>query len=71
MERFVGMDLDILVEERVKDESVSLGRGYLHAAEVDGSVVILSGKPVPGTLVRCRIIKRNGIDLEAVPVDEL
>ncbi len=71
MDRFVGTDMDVLIEERIKEEPISLGRAYLHAAEVDGSVVVLSDKPAPGTVVRCRITRRNGIDLEAVPFDEL
>ena len=71
MNRFVGLDMDILIEERIESESMALGRAYLHAAEVDGSVVVLSDKAIPGKLIKCRITKRNGIDLEAVPVDEL
>lgn len=71
MDRFVGLDMDVLIEERVEAESMALGRAYLHAAEVDGSVVVLSDKVTPGKLIICRITKRNGIDLEAVPVDEL
>lgn len=71
MERFVGLDMDILIEERIESENMALGRAYIHAAEVDGSAVVLSGKVVPGKLIRCRITKRNGIDLEAVPLDEL
>ena len=71
MDRFIGKDLDILIEEKVEAESMALGRAYLHAAEVDGSVVVLSDKAVPGKMMQCRITGRNGIDLEAVPLDEL
>jgi len=71
MDRFVGMDLDVLIEENVEEESMALGRAYLHAAEVDGSVVVLSSKAIPGKIMECRITGRNGIDLEAVPLDEL
>jgi ribosomal protein S12 methylthiotransferase len=71
MDRFVDKKMDILIEEKVEGESLALGRGYIHAAEVDGSVVVLSDKAVPGKLLRCKIIRRNGIDLEAVPLDEL
>lgn len=71
MDRFVGLDLDVLIEEKVEAESMALGRAYLHAAEVDGSVVVLSDKAVPGKIMECRITGRNGIDLEAVPLDEL
>jgi ribosomal protein S12 methylthiotransferase len=71
MNRFVGLDMNILIEERIETESMALGRAYLHAAEVDGSVVVLSDRAAPGKLIKCRITRRNGIDLEAVPVDEL
>ncbi len=71
MERYTGKELDILVEENVTGDPFSFGRGYLQAPEVDGSTVILSDKVKPGKTVRCRIVKSNGIDLEAVPVDEL
>jgi len=71
MERFIGLETDILIEENVKLESMALGRAYFHAAEVDGSVVVLTDKAVPGKFIKCKIIARNGIDLEAVPVSEL
>lgn len=71
MDRFIGKTLDILIEEKVEAESMALGRAYLHAAEVDGAVVVLSDKAVPGKLMECRISGRNGIDLEAVPLYEL
>ena len=71
MDRFIGLETDILIEEIVESESMALGRAYMHAAEVDGSVVVLSDKVIPGEFVRCRITGRNGIDLEAVPVSEL
>lgn len=96
MDRFVGRDLDVLVEEIVPDEPLALGRCYVQAPEVDGSVVINvpeadeapaggsgggggsaagsgsgRGAPrrvIPGELIRCRIVRRNGLDLEAVPL---
>ena len=36
----VGKTLDVLVEERVQGEELSLGRAYLQAPEVDGLVVV-------------------------------
>ncbi len=69
MERFVGRELDVLVEEKVEEEDLYLGRGYMHAPDVDGVVVINSNELSCGEFVRCRIIRRNGIDLEAVPVN--
>ncbi|MFW5687992.1 MAG: 30S ribosomal protein S12 methylthiotransferase RimO [Spirochaetota bacterium] len=70
MERLVGRELDVLVEELVPDEPLAIGRCYAHAPEVDGSVVINvpEGEVTPGSFVRCRIIRRNGLDVEAVPL---
>lgn len=66
MERFVGRRLDVLVEERVSNESLSIARGYLHAPEVDGSVVVRGDAHKPGDLVPVTVVRRNGLDLEAV-----
>jgi len=76
VDRLVGTDMDILIEEFVPDEPLALGRGYAHAPEVDGAVVVLTGDErertaagiEPGRRVRCRVIRRNGLDLEAVPL---
>jgi hypothetical protein len=54
------------VEEIVRGENLSLARGFMNAPEVDG-LVVLNGASVPaGNMCRGRIIRRNGIDLEAV-----
>ncbi len=67
MDRLVGKTLDVLVEENVPEEPLSLGRCYAHAPEVDGAVVINTQKPLePGSFVRCAIARRNGLDVEAV-----
>ncbi len=71
MERFAGMEMDILVEENVEGDPFSFGRGFLQAPEVDGSTVILTDRVKPGDVVRCRIVRSNGIDLEALPADEV
>ncbi len=60
----VGERLDVLVEEPVKGEELSIGRAYLQAPEVDG-LTVLRGSFTGGALVRARIIRRNGLDLEA------
>lgn len=70
MQRFVGRDLDVLVEELVPGEPLAIGRCYAQAPEVDGSVVVNApeGSLQPGAFVRCRVVRRNGLDLEAVPL---
>jgi ribosomal protein S12 methylthiotransferase len=69
MERFLGRDLEILIEEKFETpgeaEGLYLGRAYCQAPEVDGAVIISSDGPLnPGSLVRCGITGRAGIDLE-------
>lgn len=76
MDRFVGRDLEVLVEELVPEEPLAIGRCYAQAPEVDGAVVVhvpeeefaAARRVVPGRFVRCRVVKRNGLDLEAVPL---
>ena len=65
----VGKTVDILVEERVQGEDLSIGRAYMHAPEVDGLVVVRKSL-TPGEWARARITRRNGVDLEAEPVSE-
>jgi ribosomal protein S12 methylthiotransferase len=60
----VGTTLDVLVEEQVEGEDMSIGRGFLQAPDVDG-LVVLRRRCAPGTTARARITRRNGVDLEA------
>lgn len=66
LDRHVGSSLDVLVEEPFEDGQFSLGRAYLQAPDVDG-LVVLHGSFAPGSVVRARITRRNGLDLEAEP----
>jgi ribosomal protein S12 methylthiotransferase len=51
----------------VDQERIYLGRLYCQAPEVDGSVVLRSGKPlIPGSFVQGRISARRGFDLEMI-----
>ncbi|GHV38055.1 ribosomal protein S12 methylthiotransferase RimO [Spirochaetia bacterium] len=66
MDRFVGRELDVLVEEAVdEEEGLYLGRLYCQAPEVDGAAVINSDwNLAPGSMVRGRVVGRAGFDLE-------
>ena len=66
MDRYVGRTLQVLVEEPMNGVHLAIGRGYMHAPEVDGNVVVHGEGLVEGKRYDCRIVKRNGIDLEAV-----
>jgi ribosomal protein S12 methylthiotransferase len=71
MDRFVDRTLRVLVEEEVPEESMALGRAYLHAPEVDGTAIILSEGVKPGNWSDMKVVKRNNFDIEVVPHNEL
>ncbi len=62
----IGREIDVLVEEQVKNEALFLGRAYVHAPEVDGLVVVNGQGPLPGRIRRVMTTGRNGLDLEGV-----
>ena len=66
MDRFVGKELLLIVEEEVQEEPLFLTRAYMQAPEVDGLVVLRAENLEPGMIVRGKIIRRNSLDLEAV-----
>ena len=63
--RFVGTELDVLIEEPVEGEDLAIGRTIHQAPEVDGLTVVMGRNLVPGRVIRCGITRVNGIDLEA------
>jgi len=66
LERFIGRELAVLVEEKVQGEDLFLARGYLQAPEVDGLTVVHSTDLCAGERVLVKIVRCNGVDLEAV-----
>jgi ribosomal protein S12 methylthiotransferase len=64
LQRHVGSELEVLVEEPVLGEALALGRAYLQAPEVDGLVVLKASGLEAGRMCRVRIDRRNGVDLE-------
>ena len=67
MVRHLGKTYDVLIEEKIEGEDLYLGRIYAQAPEVDGLTVVRAEHLGIGNFVRCRIVRVNGIDLEAVP----
>jgi len=65
LDRWVGKDLEVLIEEPIKGSAMGLGRSFLQAQEVDGLVVVHGEGLIPGQVVQTRVTKRNGVDLEA------
>jgi ribosomal protein S12 methylthiotransferase len=68
LDSIVGSCLDVLIEESVEGEELSLGRSYMQAPEVDGLIVIHGKHLVPGTITRVKIVRRNGMDIDGIPV---
>jgi ribosomal protein S12 methylthiotransferase len=64
LERHLGRELEVLIEEPVRGEALALGRAYLQAPEVDGAVVVKAAGLEAGQRRRVRIERRNGLDLE-------
>ena len=80
LDSFIGKEIEVLVEELIQAEDktfLALGRAWFQAPEVDGTVVLnfnLNSKDIdgnqilPGSVVKAKILARNGFDLEAVAV---
>lgn len=66
LERFISRELTVLVEERVQGEDLFLARGYFQAPEVDGLTVVHGSDLQAGERALVKIVKCNGVDLEAV-----
>ena len=75
LQRYVGKELTVLVEEIIEaeNEGLAIGRAWFQAPEVDGSVVIryeLDDKSavsavVPGAVVSVKILASTGVDLDS------
>jgi ribosomal protein S12 methylthiotransferase len=77
MERFVGREYEVLIEEPFRKPEdgaggLYLGRTYCQAPEVDGvSLVQSETELVPGDLIQCRVRGRAGFDLRLEPIPKL
>ncbi|MDR0554194.1 MAG: 30S ribosomal protein S12 methylthiotransferase RimO [Treponema sp.] len=70
LDRFIGRELDVLVEERFHGaEGLYLGRLFCQAPEIDGAAVIRSESSLSlGEFARCKVFARAGFDLEVKPL---
>ena len=70
-EERIGEEYDVLVEGRIPEDEVYVGRTYLDAPEVDGFVFFESDRElVSGELIRVRIVDCNEYDLIGELCDE-
>ena len=75
LERYIGQELNVLVEEVIdaEDEGLAIGRAWFQAPEVDGSVVIRYDLDdpaaletvTPGSVVTVKVLASTGVDLDA------
>jgi ribosomal protein S12 methylthiotransferase len=63
--RFVGREVGVLVEEKVEGQSLYLGRGFMHAPEIDGCIILHGANLECGKIYDSRIVRLNNIDFEA------
>ncbi len=68
LERWMGREIEVLAEEPVEGENLTLCRGFMNAPEVDGSVVVHAPHVQEGDVLSVRISGLSGLDLQAVPV---
>jgi ribosomal protein S12 methylthiotransferase len=65
VDRFIGQNLDVLLEERFEGESepLWLGRLYCHAPEVDGAAVVIGAdkEAKAGDVIPCTVTARRGV----------
>ncbi len=64
-QRLLGRTLEILVEEKGEEAGIWLGRTYMDAPEVDGTVFINAQQLTPGQFVSARIVGTREYDLVA------
>lgn len=66
LQRFLGTNQKILIEEQVAGENLYLGRFWGQAPEVDGLTVVDSFKATPGEFITTSIKKLNEKDFYAI-----
>ena len=69
LQRFVGHEYTVLIEEKVEGEDLAIGRIYAEAPDVDGLTVVMGRGMKPGDRVRAGITRTRGVDLEGVLID--
>ena len=67
----VGQEMQVLIEGKITDEDVYIGRTYQDAPDIDGEVFVeYEGELISGDFVNVRITEANDYDLIGEIVDE-
>lgn len=70
-ENMIGKKMDVMIEGRLVDEGVWIGRSYMDAPKVDGYVFLYAdGEYLSGDIVRAEIMEAKGYDLVGRVIDE-
>ena len=63
LDRFIGMEMDILYEGIDPELKVPTGRGWHQAPEIDGITILTNlENQKPGSFLKCKLVSREGID---------
>ena len=65
LSEFIGKTFNVLIEEKIENESLCIGRIYAQAPDVDGLTVVSGTDMECGKVYECRITGVSGIDLRA------
>jgi len=63
LDRFVGLEMEVLYEGLDPELNVPVGRGWHQAPEIDGITILTNVEnQKPGKYYKCRLVSREGVD---------
>ena len=66
-----GRELSVMIEGRLTEEEVYIGRTYMNAPNVDGYIFVKTwDELLSGEMVKVEVTDANGYDLIGYPVEE-
>jgi ribosomal protein S12 methylthiotransferase len=72
LEENIGMIHEVLIEEKIEDRMLYIGRSFHFAPEVDGVFLVKSHRELkPGCLIRAEVTKADDYDLHGVDVTDV
>ena len=67
----IGVEMEVIIEGKLTDEDVYIGRSYQDAPDIDGQIFIeYEGQLISGDYVNVRIVDANDYDLIGEIIDE-
>ena len=63
------IDIDVLIEEKIVERNMYLGRSFHFAPEVDGVFLVKSKRILkPGDLIKAKVTRADDYDLHGVDI---